>query len=92
MRTPLGVVTVTGPVVAPFGTLVMISVFDTTLNLAGVLLKLTPVAPVRLVPRSTMFDFTTPDVGRGSTNGPSPTFTLKIVPQPNVQVKLSIPP
>jgi hypothetical protein len=33
---PLGVVTSTAPVVAPLGTVVLISDFDTTLNVAGV--------------------------------------------------------
>jgi hypothetical protein len=35
LSVPLGVVTVTSPVVAPFGTLVVISVPETTLNFAA---------------------------------------------------------
>jgi len=85
-------VTFTGPEVAPVGTLVVISVLDMTLKVAGVLLKLTLVAPVKFVSRITTFAFTAPEVGRGSTNGANPTFTLKTAPQPNVQVKLSRPP
>jgi hypothetical protein len=48
---PLGVVTVTNPVVAPVGTVVLISDAEFAVMLASVPLKLTPVAPVRFVPR-----------------------------------------
>lgn len=48
---PPGVVTVIGPVVAPAGTVVVIWIAETTVkDEAGVPLKLTAVAPVRLVP------------------------------------------
>src|SRR4029077_1667331 len=43
---PLGAVTVTQPVVAPLGTVALISLLDTTENVAVVPLKLTPPAPV----------------------------------------------
>jgi hypothetical protein len=43
--------TVTSPCVAPVGTVVVISDADTTVNVAGVPLKLTLVASVRFVPR-----------------------------------------
>jgi len=46
----LGVVTVTKPVVAPVGTVVVMSERETTVNTAAVPLKLTLVAPVRPVP------------------------------------------
>jgi hypothetical protein len=52
---PLGVVTVTGPVVAPTGTLVVISELDKILNLAGMPLKLTAVALAKFVPRIVTF-------------------------------------
>ena len=47
---PPGVVTVTLPVVAPAGTVAVIWVPELTVNVAAVPLKLTAVAPVRLVP------------------------------------------
>lgn len=47
---PNGVATLTVPVVAPTGTLVVISVSETTLKAAVVPLKLTFVAPVRALP------------------------------------------
>ena len=48
---PVGVITFTVPVVAPAGTVVVISELETTLKTAAVPLKLTPVAPVKSVPR-----------------------------------------
>jgi hypothetical protein len=51
LSVPFGVVTSTVPVVAPVGTAVVISELETTLKTAAVPLKVTPVAPVRLVPR-----------------------------------------
>ena len=47
---PPGVVTVTLPLVAPAGTLVVIWVAEFTVNVAPAPLKLTLVAPVKLVP------------------------------------------
>jgi hypothetical protein len=77
---PLGVTTLTSPVLAPEGTLVLISELDTTVNLAAMPLKVTLVAPVRLVPRILMAVPTAPEEGCVSTNGPKPTARLKIVP------------
>jgi hypothetical protein len=77
---PFDVVTVTKPVVAPLGTVVLICVPETTVNVAAVPLKLTAVAPVRLVPRILTLDPTLPEVGDVSTKAPSPTFKLKTVP------------
>ena len=88
MRVPLGVVTVTGPVVVPFGTLVVISVSETTLNFAGVPLKLTIVVPVRLFPKMITFAPNLPELGMVSTNGASPRERLKTVPQKTI---LSMP-
>ena len=47
---PPGVTTVIGPVVAPAGTVALISVYDFTLNNAAFPLKRTLVAPVNAVP------------------------------------------
>jgi hypothetical protein len=47
----LGVVTIIEPVVAPLGTLVLISAADTTVKFAAVLLKLTLLALFRFVPK-----------------------------------------
>jgi hypothetical protein len=44
---PLGVTTVTTPLVAPAGTVAWISVLEITVKLAAMPLKLTLVAPVR---------------------------------------------
>src|ERR1039457_833028 len=51
---PLGVITWTFPLLAPAGTVVVISELETTVKTAAVPLKLTLVAPVRLVPRILM--------------------------------------
>src|ERR1017187_10303030 len=48
---PLGVTTWTSPLLPPAGTVVVISELETTVKTAAVPLKLTLVAPVRLVPR-----------------------------------------
>lgn len=47
---PLGVVTLISPVVATLGTVAAIEVSDTTLKVAVTLLKMTEVAPVKLLP------------------------------------------
>jgi hypothetical protein len=47
---PAGVVTATGPVVAPLGTVAVMLESETTLNVAAFPLKLTPVAPVKALP------------------------------------------
>src|ERR1700691_2723604 len=77
---PLGVTTLTLPVVAPAGTVVVISDLETTVNVAAVPLNVTLVAPVRSVPRILTAAPTLPEVGTVSTNGPRPTARLKIVP------------
>jgi hypothetical protein len=78
---PLGVTTLTSPVVAPVGTVAVISELDATLKAANMPLKLTLLAPVRLVPRILMAAPTMLEPGWASTNGPRPTDRLKIVPQ-----------
>src|SRR5262249_27281271 len=80
LSVPLGVVTWTLPVVAPVGTVVLISVRETTVNLAGVPLKVTLVAPVRLVPKIWTGFPTLAEVGFVSTKGPRPADKLKTVP------------
>src|SRR5580658_7120039 len=86
-----GVVTLSLPVVAPVGTVVVISELDTTLNLAAVPLKVTLVAPFKFVPRIVTAVPTLPEIGLVSTNGPSPTPRLKTVPQPRLHALL-VPP
>ena len=77
---PLGVTTSTFPVLAPSGTVVVIKYLDTTVNMAAVPLKVTLVAPVRLVPKILTAAPTSPEVVCVSTNGPRPTDSLKTVP------------
>src|SRR5215469_3983133 len=77
---PPGVVTVTYPLVAPAGTLVVISVFEALPITARVPLKLTAVAPLRFVPRMFTVVPTRAAVGRSITNGPSPSDRLNTVP------------
>ena len=77
---PLGVTTWTFPLLAPAGTVVVISEGETAVKTAAVPLKLTLVAPVRLVPRILTAAPTLPEVGCVFTNGPRPTDRLKIVP------------
>jgi hypothetical protein len=73
---PPGVVTSTFPVVALVGTVVVISVLDTTLKAADVPLKVTLVEPVNLFPRIMTFAPTVPDMGAVSTQGLRPTDKL----------------
>ena len=47
---PPGVVTLSGPVVAPAGTVAWIAVAEVTVNVAAVPLNVTAVAPVKFVP------------------------------------------
>jgi len=81
---PLGVVTLTLPVVAPLGTVVVIAVpVELTVNtVAGVPLNVILVLPFRLFPRILTAAPTLREVGNVSTKGPSPTDRLKIVPSP----------
>ena len=79
---PPAVTTWTVPVVAPVGTVVVIRDGETTANVAAVPSNVTPVAPVRSVPRILMAAPTEPEVVCVSTNRPRPMDSLKIVPQP----------
>src|ERR1700730_15200127 len=89
---PAGVVTWTLPVVTPEGTLARIRVFETTLKIAGVPLKLTAVAPLRSVPKISMRSSAAPKEGWSLTNGPRPTDRLYIVPQLKGQISSVVPP
>lgn len=80
--TPPGVVTSIVPEDAPLGTVALMLVLDATVNVAGVPLNVTLLAPVRSVPRIKTFRPTAPRVGYAFTNGASPVDRLKTVPQP----------
>jgi len=82
VNVPLGVFTLTLPVVASLGTVVVISVLETTVNLADVPLKVTLMTSLRLLPRIMTVAPTLPDVDCVSTKGPSPADSLKTVPSP----------
>ena len=83
VKVPVGVVTVTGPVVAPAGSVALMNVPRTTLKEdAGTPLKLTAVAPVRPVPRIWITEPTLPLGTTNVTNGPRPRSKLNTVPQP----------
>jgi hypothetical protein len=69
-------------VVAPFGTVAVISELETMVKTAAVPLKVTLVAPVRLVPRILTTAPTVPEVVCVSTNAPRPAESLKIMPHP----------
>jgi hypothetical protein len=75
-RVLVGVVTVTFPVLAPGGTLALISVFDTTLYVAVAPLKATSVVPVRLFPRIITVAFARPEAGKVLTKGGRPVSNL----------------
>jgi hypothetical protein len=76
---PFGVVTTTGPVVAPEGTVAVISVLDTKVNAAAAPLNVTLDAPVIFVPKIITDDPAPPEAVTVSTNAPSPTDNLKAV-------------
>src|SRR5580693_5572361 len=67
-----GPVTATKPVVAPAGTVAEIRVLDSTVNTAGVPLKLTPVASVKSLPRIWIASPTSPELSTVSINGGRP--------------------
>jgi hypothetical protein len=68
----LGVFTFTGPVVAPLGMVVVISVLEATLKLAALPLKVTLVVPVKLFPRIMTAAPNSPEAGSVRTKGPNP--------------------
>jgi hypothetical protein len=85
------VFTSTVPVVAPAGTVVVISEGETTVNAAGVPLKVTLLAPVRSVPRILTGSPTPRELGKVFTNEPSPTDTLKTVPPRKLPPPVVVP-
>src|SRR5580658_6284730 len=89
---PGDVTTRTTPVVAPVGTVVVISVLDATVNVAATPLKVTLVAPVSLFPTIFTFDPTLPETGNVSTNGSRPMDKLKTVPLQLGQAGQLVPP
>ena len=78
---PLGVVTTTGPVVAPAGTVAMISEGRTSMTSATVPLKVTLAGRARLVPRIFTVAPVFPEVGSVFTNGERSTDRRKIAPK-----------
>src|ERR1700678_1362510 len=80
LTVPLDIWTFTLPVVAPCGTVVLISEFETTVNAALVPLKVTLGDPLSLLPRIITGFPTLAAVGRVSTNGRNPADSLKTVP------------
>src|SRR5579862_499955 len=73
---PLGVVTVTYPVVAPAGTVASMNVSDLTVNDAGVPFSETDVVPVKPWPRMPIGWPTEPEARTKATNGPRSPDTL----------------
>src|SRR5260370_14008492 len=90
-RVRCGVITLTTPVVAPPGTVAVISELETTLNTATTPLNVTLLAPVRLFPRILMSVPTLPQVGCVFTNGARPTDRLTTVPPPSTPPKCVAP-
>jgi len=72
LRVPLDVVTWIVPEVALLGTVALMNVSETRVNLAGIPLIVTLVVPVRLFPKIPIVDPVLPAAGSGSTNGPKP--------------------
>src|SRR5450755_2859337 len=77
---PFGMVNVTLPEVAPAGTVAVTWELDTTVNVAGIPLKVTVVVCARLFPRIFTEEPALPEVGSVATNGRSPTEIWKTVP------------
>jgi len=76
---PAGVVTLIGPVIAPAGTVVVIVVALTTVNVAAVPPKVTAVAPVKFFPLIVTVVPTGPEVGVNEVMvGPPAVVTLKL--------------
>lgn len=75
---PEGVVTEMAPVVAPVGTVVLIWLSETTVNVAGVALNLTAVAPVKAVPVMVTAIPGDPDVGENEVIAGAPLDALTV--------------
>src|SRR5207247_4981951 len=88
---PAGVVTLSGPVVAPDGTVVWIAVSDVTVNVALTPLNATAVAPLKLVPLIVTLVPTVPLVGAKLVIFGSTTKEVALVAVPPDVVTLSVP-
>ena len=88
---PAGVVTLSGPVVAPAGTVVWIAVSDVTVNVALTPLNATAVAPLKLVPLIVTLIPTAPPVGAKLVTFGSTTKDAALVAVPPGAVTLSEP-
>jgi len=80
---PPGVVTEIVPAVTPAGTVAVMDVADTTVNVAAVPLKATAVAPVRFVPVIVTVAPTGPDVGVNDAIVGAGVKFVALVPVPN---------
>ena len=76
LSVPLGSVTMISPLLAPTGTCVKMSEAERSVNIAGVPLNVTLVAPVKSSARIPTATPILPEVGRVFTNGPRPTDKL----------------
>src|SRR5580692_6284647 len=81
LRMPLGVCTVMNPLVAPAGTIARITLPDTTVNLAGVPFRKTPVVPVRPCPKMPSVCPALPESHTNLTKGSIPSEKRKTVPE-----------
>ena len=80
LSVPPEVTTWIGPVAAPVGTVVVISVLETNVNAVVMPLKLTLLAPARSVPRILILVPAAPKPGSAATKGLNPTEKLNSVP------------
>ena len=85
----MGVTTWTDPLVAPVGTWVLISVGETTVKFASVPLKVTPVAPVRSVPRMSTCWPALANVGSVSTKAASPKDIVALLMSLPLSIRLN---
>ena len=88
---PAGDVTLSGPVVAPAGTVVWIAVSDVTVNVALTPLNATAVAPLKLVPLTVTLIPTAPLVGAKLVIFGSTTKEVALVAVPPGAVTFSRP-
>src|SRR5450631_4493670 len=92
VNVPPGVVTVTGPVRAPAGTVTVKYVSEDTVKAEGVPPNETPDVPVKPWPRISTVLPTLPAFVSVLTKGVAPMFRLKMTPQFPLQPTLPVPP
>src|SRR5579872_2836892 len=92
VRVPVGVVTVTGPVVPPAGIVAVISVSDLTVKEIEVPLSETFVVPVKPWPRIGPVWATYPELRTNPKNGLRFVERLKMVPQEQMSPPFSVVP